>query len=688
VSEQPLLGEIAGFRLIRLIGEGGFGDVYEAERNGQRLALKLFRGELADSVDRKRFLREITVLRELEYLHLVRYVDSGEAQLGPSTRRWLAMELLEGQTLHQELQAAAGQLAPARASEIARQVALGLAALHERGIVHRDLKPRNIHIGADGIVRLLDFGVVSMLDTTTITVAGRVPGTLAYAAPEQLRNQALVSIDLYALGVVIYEMLTGRRPHHGDAASLYGAILYEEPEPPRAFNPAVPRELEQLVMSLLEKEPMDRPASALAVVEALRPKITVAEPTPQVRRYSREVEPRIYVRVGTADVGAFTQACLRGYEASGIVVGVTEGTAIAPARRATAHSEMEFLVDPLVPRLGFLGHARTKSLRQLDYSPPGLEPYQAPDFKAHETAKQFVRKVLLDQDERGADRLFAPALPIRSDDDKTIALNAKLIDYAVTERSTFANKPIAAQVPVSLELICTTDARTELANRLRRGEPDEYWLLLSPLTSQSDVGALSAALRFALLLQETGARSVLARAGDLRRLFLAFGVGGAEVGLGRLVGFRFSDWEHTGGPGYIPPRFEFPSLLCALPRDLARAVLASGLLPESDCPCRSCQEAGSLEVRLEASSEHNAHVVHEERLAYAGAAPAARVRRLQELIENAAAWGRQLRREEDLRGLNLKHLAIWSELIELDGAELLAETRMRRRSDRPATGFE
>jgi serine/threonine protein kinase len=262
VSAQPFPGEIAGFRLIGLINDGGFGDVYEAERDGERFALKVFRNELADGVDLERFRREVRVLRELEHPNLVRYVDSGEVVKAGRIRHWLAMELLEGRTLRAELEASGGRLPIARVREIARQVAFGLAALHERGIVHRDLKPSNIHIGVDGTVRLLDFGVVSLLDTTTITVAGRVPGTLAYAAPEQLRNEPGVSIDLYAVGVVIYEMLTGRRPHRGDAAALYAAILNEEPEPPRAFNPQVPRELEQLIMSLLEKRELAVPCVA------------------------------------------------------------------------------------------------------------------------------------------------------------------------------------------------------------------------------------------------------------------------------------------------------------------------------------------------------------------------------------------------------------------------------------------
>jgi serine/threonine-protein kinase len=670
--------EIAGFQLVKKIGFGGFADVFEAKRDGKPYALKLFRNELVDTVDAERYRRELRTL-QIEHPNLVRYVESGVVSAAGGELHWLAMELLDGRTVKEELKAAGGPLLIARAREIARQAALGLAALHEHGAVHRDFKPPNVHIGSDGTIKLLDFGVVSLIDTTTITVAGRVPGTLAYAAPEQLRNECGVSIDLYALGVVLYEMLTGQRPHRGDAAQLYAAILTEEPEPVRAHNPLVPHELDELVMRLLAKEPMDRPASARAVATALAPQITAVGPAPVARRYPRDAEPRVYTRVGVRDAASFTQACLRGYAPHGVVVGVTEKNAIAAARRATSGTTMDFVVDPLVPRLSFLSFTRTKTLRELDYSPDGVEPFQAGDFKSRDDAKDFVRKVLRDQDERGATRLVAPALAMRAIDDRIVAVNAKLLDFAVAESSVFGKKVIA-QVPLALDAISTTEAQTELVNRLRRGDPDEYWLMLNPLRPSSDIGELATALRFALLLQETGARSIVGRAGILRHLFLAFGVGGVEVGLGRLNGFRFSDWEQEGGPGYTPPYFEFPSLVSALSRDEARAVLASGVLPESECPCRACTEATTIEERLAMTAEHNAYVIHQERLELAGLAPAARVARLQERIAGALEWERQLRRDDVLTGAVIKHLRVWPQVVELVGDELLDERPMRRRA--------
>ncbi len=685
VTAPVPFSEIAGFRLIRMLGFGGFGDVYEVERDGKRYALKLFRAELAADVDLERFRREVRAL-QIEHEHLVRYVDSGEAVMAGRIVHWVAMELLEGRPLRLLLATEQGPLPIARACEIVRQMALGLAALHERNIAHRDVKPENVHVGVDGTVRLLDFGLVALLDSTTITMQG-VPGTLAYMAPEQLRGQRVLSSDIYSLGVVLYELLTGKRPQHGSAAELIYAIQHEAPEPPRALNPQIPHELEELVLTLLEKEPMDRPASALPIVEALKPKVVVQGPIPPRRVSNGDSEPRVYIRTGVADVNSVFNACMHDYTPTGIVVGATEPAAVERARRAATGCGSEFMVDPLVMRYAFMSFPRTKTLLGLPYAPKApdgaglassLQPYGAKEFRSQERCREFARAVLAWQDEKAVTRLLAPAFPIRTADDAWIAANATLLDCAVAERAVF-RKPIVGQIAVSLEAICSPDAQTELVNRLRRCEPDEWWLALDPLSPPGNLDELYWAMRFALLVQETGPDVIVARPSYLRHLLLAFGIAGIEVGLGRLAGLRFSDFQRDGGPGYIPPQFEFPSLLCALKRDEARTLLSSGKVPEAECECRSCREAKTIEQRLEATAEHNAYVLDQERRALAGVAPVERVGQLQASIEAALARERQLRRDELLNGQTLKHLRVWPDVIERGREEFLQPGRLRRR---------
>ncbi len=504
------------------------------------------------------------------------------------------------------------------------------------------------------------------------------PGTLAYMAPEQLRGQRVLSSDIYSLGGVLYELLTGRRPHHGSPGELIYEIQQEAPEPPRAFNPEIPHELEELVLSLLEKEPMDRPASAAAVAVALKPKVAVQGPPAPPRVSSGDAEPRVYVRTGVADVDSVFNACLHGYIPTGIVVGATEPAVVERARRAANGNRSDFVDDPLVLRLAFMSFSRTKALRELPYAPKTLQPYDAKEFRSHERCREFARDVLAWQDEKAVTRLLAPAFPIRSAADPWIAANATLLDRAVAEREVY-RKPIVGQVPVSLEAICAVDGQTELVNRLRRCEPDEWWLALDPLSPPGTLDELYFAIRFALLVQETGPDVIVSRAGYLRHLLLAFGIAGVEVGLGRLAGLRFSDFQRNGGPGYVPPQFEFPSLLCARKQEEARVLLAEGAAPEVDCPCRTCRAASTVEQRLEATAEHNAYVLHEERNSLMGVAPSERVEQLRMSIDGALALERRLRLSGLLSGPTLRHLRVWPEVIERGCAEFLQPGRLRRR---------
>jgi serine/threonine protein kinase len=215
--------EFARFRLLGVLGRGAFGETYKAEREGKLYALKVLHESVLDSVDMERFRREVEALRRRSSVHLVECSDWGRVESG-RTYHWLAMPYFEGQTLTKELVAAGGVLPPARARLIVGGIALGLQALHELRIVHRDVKPDNIFITSDGVVKLLDLGLARFLDQTTVTQQGGWVGTPVYMAPEQWRGEPDTASDLYAAGVVLFELLTGRLPfRNADLAGLiYG----------------------------------------------------------------------------------------------------------------------------------------------------------------------------------------------------------------------------------------------------------------------------------------------------------------------------------------------------------------------------------------------------------------------------------------------------------------------------------
>jgi len=256
--EDLLSGTTIGrYRIHSRIGSGGMGTVYRAhdEILDRDVALKFLPSLAMDPGSEARLLREARAAAALEHPNVCSIHEIGRTEDG---RSFLAMGFHEGETLKQRL--GRGPLPPQEAVEIATQIARGLSAAHARGIVHRDVKPGNVVLGSDGTTRLLDFGLAQFADAT-LGHFGAAPGTLAYMSPEQIRGGPVdARTDLWSLGIVLYEMLSGTRPFRaGNHHELLRAIRDQEPEPMSAKIPFI---LVQIVYRLLHKEPVDRYASA------------------------------------------------------------------------------------------------------------------------------------------------------------------------------------------------------------------------------------------------------------------------------------------------------------------------------------------------------------------------------------------------------------------------------------------
>jgi serine/threonine protein kinase/WD40 repeat protein len=284
------LGRLGGYRILKVLGKGGMGVVFEAEdvQLGRRVALKAMLPSVAASPQaRQRFLREARLAAAIEHDHVVSIHQVGQDGAVP----FLAMPLLRGESLEARLKR--GRLPLVEAVRIGREMAEGLAAAHEAGLVHRDVKPGNVWLEARGHkrpacepeeptseplvatwcrVKLLDFGLArSADDEAHLTATGVVLGTPAYMAPEQAEGKAVVHrCDLFSLGCVLYRMAAGAAPFQGGTVlEVMRALAAHEPPPLRQLCPEAPAALEQLVARLLAKDREQRPASAREVADAL-----------------------------------------------------------------------------------------------------------------------------------------------------------------------------------------------------------------------------------------------------------------------------------------------------------------------------------------------------------------------------------------------------------------------------------
>ncbi|MCC6876054.1 MAG: serine/threonine protein kinase [Sandaracinaceae bacterium] len=282
-ADDPMIGQVLGgrYQIVEPLGQGGMGSVYLAERLPDELevAIKIVRPEQAGNATvHERFLREVRHTSAIDSPHVVRIYDSGMSEDG---RAFLVMERLVGESLTERVRHPP-PLGTLEALAIARDVSLALHAAHETGVVHRDLKPDNIFLCEDGTTKVVDFGIAKALEREdrisrvaepSLTEAHRVVGTPVYMSPEVITKEGLsAASDLYALGVILYELVVGEPPfYEGDAIGTMYRHLHEQPRRLREVNPKldIPGALETLVRDLLAKKPEERPASAADVARRL-----------------------------------------------------------------------------------------------------------------------------------------------------------------------------------------------------------------------------------------------------------------------------------------------------------------------------------------------------------------------------------------------------------------------------------
>jgi len=249
--------EVGHYRILERIGSGGMGDVYVAEDSqlDRKVALKFLSQRLCQDEDcRRRFRREAQAAAGLSHPNIVTIHDVGEYRGRP----FIAMEYIEGRSLREVVKNE--ELAIDQAMNLTAQVCEGLQAAHDAGVVHRDVKPSNILVDSHGRARLIDFGLAAVLRDERLTKAGSTLGTVGYMSPEQARGQKVDQrSDVFSVGAVLYELITGRRPFRGeDEAATLHAITHDIPEPLARYRSRVPEELQRLVGKALEKNPEAR----------------------------------------------------------------------------------------------------------------------------------------------------------------------------------------------------------------------------------------------------------------------------------------------------------------------------------------------------------------------------------------------------------------------------------------------
>jgi serine/threonine protein kinase len=579
------MAQIGDYLLGRLLGKGAFGETFEATKDGKSFAVKIIKEEAFDAgYDVTRFQREVRSLQKVRNRRIIELVEAGHDLVGQEKRFYIVMELLKGQDLYQFARAANFKIPEDALRSFLLQTLEGLRAIHDQGIVHRDLKPQNIFVTQDGEIKILDFGLVKMLNYTTLTSRpGQPIGTPIYIAPEILRSEEIdYRADFYSYGVMLYYLATeGRFPF--DAAQpleLYAKVISEPPVPPTARNASISSDLENTILTLLMKQPHQRFHSHQAVENKIATvNFFLAEKSPPLQpkrfpRYAKQCFFRLLHNEGVENVASFL-------DAGGTMDGFEFPANFLPRYQKSFKKyqgmNLACMLDPVTYRLSYTSFALTEGLTKLPYVPDPKAVLEPNSLRSLDALQRYARATIDWQHKWSANILVAPFHHARDLSSPWIDVDIKLMEEALEHvRRANYHKPVYGGLCLNIDSYAGKDSCLRLLNRYSRVRMDGY-LFYADNIDERTTNPLQLRTYLDLInrFRELGKPVWVCRTGTLGVAMMCLGADGMTTGIASLSSFSETDLmtSRSPGPYDMSKKFYLPKLLLTLPVALASDIL-------------------------------------------------------------------------------------------------------------------
>jgi serine/threonine-protein kinase len=671
--------KINGYEIVKFCGKGSFGTVYKCQKDNCVFAMKIFAmdyvfNEFVKGTD-NRITREIEALKMVKSKYVVGYIDDGTFTDNGWEYIYVIMDFVEGQDLAKILKSRS--LDVDEAMSVFDQILNGIESIHSQKLIHRDLKPANIYMLDTGDIKILDFGLSKLIDYMSITNTGDQLGTPLYMSPEQINDSKNIDYrsDYYALGVILFELLTGHTPY-GTVSSreeLYYKIKMEPPISVRFFIPTINNSIDNLILALLQKENYKRPNTIHDIRKYIQESNVTTEST--VKKF----EPTHYVRLWNERT-VFEEYYADGYTVENVVFPINHQNRQKNLLKFVKEHNINTIIDPATVRLAYDTYADVKGIVALPYAPKDLSRLELEDLKDYNKKREYVKKVVDEQLKQGVKNVVAPfhmsnnsnLVKIKMDTNENwFSLDVKLLEETrnYLDSLNFKGKLVGGFC-IKVDILTNKTEREYFLNVLSGLNCDMYWIYVDCINESSNAAQLYNYSTALLDLQKSTNKPVIAgRIGSFGLILLAFGLYAFESGTSRFESFYEDLYKDTSDPFNMYVRYYMPELLANVAVERKNPVkivqlLNSKIGDDITCHCPYCDGiAPSLLTQDSLTRKHFLYRRNKEIQELRSSSTVdERIEYVEERINNAIKYYKNLKpifKDDDY-----KFLKTWIEVIE------------------------